>query len=100
MVVTQSIPQDPRIDAIKTDLSNIRDKVDQVTRSRDNARAYGSGRGRGRGRSRSFNRRDRSQSRPRSDEDPDICWYHKKYGDKTSRCTIPCKLSGTLKPEN
>ncbi|XP_047998341.1 uncharacterized protein LOC125235797 [Leguminivora glycinivorella] len=48
-----------------------------------------------RGRSRtpsSGRRRDRSASR---NKDPSVCWYHNRFGDKSTRCTRPCSYPGS-----
>ena len=48
-------------------------------------------------------RRDRSNSRPRRSSsrpngDPNHCWYHQQYGDRSRKCTPPCTFaSGNLK---
>ncbi|XP_063635323.1 uncharacterized protein LOC134806050 [Cydia splendana] len=37
-------------------------------------------------------RRDRSASKSR---DPSVCWYHNRFGDKSTRCTRPCNYPGS-----
>lgn len=37
--------------------------------------------------------RNRSQSRGR--EDSDLCWYHRRFGNKATTCRRPCKFSRT-----
>ncbi|XP_076381806.1 uncharacterized protein LOC143260424 [Megalopta genalis] len=32
----------------------------------------------------------RRRSRTRSPSQPGICWYHRKFGDRATRCTTPC----------
>ena len=53
---------------------------------------------RSRARSRSAIRKGRSGSRSsRQSTDPGICWYHRRFGDKATRCTLPCRFSPTAK---
>ncbi|KYM98353.1 hypothetical protein ALC62_10939 [Cyphomyrmex costatus] len=47
----------------------------------------------------------RSKSRDKSDStNSEICFYHRKFGSKAFKCTVPCSMSKTLaladKPEN
>ena len=55
-------------------------------------------RGRSSSRSRSNKSRLRSNSRNAkfNSKDQSICFYHKKFGDKAKKCTIPCTMSKTL----
>ncbi|XP_076384287.1 uncharacterized protein LOC143262264 [Megalopta genalis] len=32
----------------------------------------------------------RRRSRTRSPSQPGVCWYHRKFGDRATRCTTPC----------
>jgi hypothetical protein len=36
------------------------------------------------------NRRQSSRSSSRDDRKPTLCWYHRRFGDKTQKCTRPC----------
>lgn len=39
--------------------------------------------------------RSHSRSRDRSPDTPgDVCWYHRKFGAKASKCNSPCSFSG------
>lgn len=38
--------------------------------------------------------RNRSNSQPRSkSKEPGVCWYHRKFGNKSTRCTTPCTFA-------
>lgn len=39
-----------------------------------------------------FTQRPRSRSRSRNRSEPDeVCWYHRKFGDKATKCRKPCR---------
>lgn len=38
-----------------------------------------------------FSQRPRSRSRSREAESSEVCWYHRKYGDKAKKCRQPCR---------
>ena len=43
-------------------------------------------------------RKSRSRSRS-ANRKSNICWYHKRFGDKAQRCIIPCSESTKLHPQ-
>ncbi|XP_029168376.1 uncharacterized protein LOC114938562 [Nylanderia fulva] len=53
-------------------------------------------RGRSFSRSRSKTRLRSNSKDKKSDSKEQICFYHKKFGDKAKKCTIPCTKSKTL----
>lgn len=63
---------------------------DQLCNLSMDGRSSWRGRSNSRGRSRSFTRGGRSASRSRA-YDADICWYHRKFSSKATKCTKPCK---------
>lgn len=57
---------------------------------------------RGRSKSRGGgNYRNRSQSKPnnqtqKNEEKSGLCYYHRRFGDKATRCTMPCERNGQI----
>lgn len=41
--------------------------------------------------------RTRSKTPAARSDDPELCWYHSKFGDKAKKCRSPCKFSGNDK---
>ncbi|CAE1227778.1 unnamed protein product [Acanthosepion pharaonis] len=46
-----------------------------------------------------WRRRARSTSRGRR-VDPELCWYHHRFGTRAKNCSAPCKYSSKTKSEN
>lgn len=64
------------------------EKLDKLVRERQRSRSRGRG---------EFRRR---RSLPRKNENPEYCYYHRKFGDKAYKCEAPCKWSKNKESEN
>lgn len=75
-----------------TALREVNSKIDELTRRLDvMAMSKNCPNCRSRPRSRS-QRRFRSRSRSAA-KDPQVCWYHNRFGDKSAKCLPPCSYS-------
>ena len=68
------VPLDSQFREMQKAITNLSFQVAELTRER------------GRGL-----QRRRSVSRPRAN--PDICWFHERFGDQARRCDAPCRYS-------
>ena len=39
------------------------------------------------------NKREGPRHQHSKTPDPDLCWYHQKFGKQATKCTTPCKFS-------
>ncbi|XP_018400067.1 PREDICTED: uncharacterized protein LOC108777628 [Cyphomyrmex costatus] len=94
--ICQSVVEVPKADPVTPNLADLEKRIAALefkcsrSKSRSNYR-----------RRRNF----RSKSRDKSDStNSEICFYHRKFGSKAFKCTVPCSMSKTLaladKPEN
>ena len=74
------VPLDSQFTEMQKAITNLSLQVAELTRER----------GRRFQRRRSVSRR-RASSRPRAN--PDICWFHERFGDQARRCDAPCRYS-------
>lgn len=80
-----------RMDALSKEVGELRSLISEMT---VNGRARSKSRGRN---NNSQFRRTRSRSKP-AILDSSICWYHAKYGDKATRCLLPCTYKSAAWP--
>lgn len=67
---------------LKQEVASLRSQVQSTQQVRHRSRS---------GNRKYFNRnRSRSPSKPRN---PDVCWYHDRFGDRATKCTTPCNYS-------
>ena len=80
-----------RMDALSKEVGELRSLLSKMT---VNGRARSKSRGR---KNDSQFRRTRSRSKP-AVHDSSICWYHAKFGDKATRCLLPCAYKSSACP--
>ncbi|XP_039313966.1 uncharacterized protein LOC120359671 [Solenopsis invicta] len=73
----------------QSDFADLEQRIAALEVSHRRGRSFSRSRSKSKFRSNSRNKRSNSK-------DQSICFYHKKFGNKAKRCTIPCLMSKTL----
>lgn len=74
-------------------LTEMQMQIMELTKEIASLKSHTHRRGRSRDNDRSQDRNSRSRSRQRN---PDYCFYHNRFGNRATRCTIPCKYPTPL----
>ena len=84
-VETTTDSHSQELQQLRADLSDLKRMVESIHRSSRNRSPHpGSTR----------NRRSRN-STPEPPTEPDVCWYHRRFGEAARKCQAPCsKLTG------
>lgn len=86
-----AVTPNPEIAALCEQITRLTQEVAELKMNQRQSRSNFRGPGRGGWRRGSRNRsRNRSRSRSPSPSQPGVCWYHRRFGDKSTRCTTPC----------
>ena len=91
------------VTAPREDFSQLRDEIGQLsaavlaltTRDESVSKALSQ---RGRSRERSPARACPERRSPSRAADDDVCWFHRRFGDKARHCRSPCRFSSSRKP--
>ncbi|XP_065193198.1 uncharacterized protein LOC135824372 [Sycon ciliatum] len=68
---------------LRTEISSLHQQLDRASSSQHRGRSQSPGHG-----------RSKSPRRPQKDQSDDtLCFYHRRFGDKAQRCTMPCSES-------
>ncbi|XP_076225043.1 uncharacterized protein LOC143174687 [Nomia melanderi] len=89
-----AITTDTRFEMLCEQMARLTQQVVELTKNSSTTQHHGRsstfcGRSRWRHYSRSPNRSGNSSRSP-SLSQPGVCWYHRRFGDRSTRCTIPC----------
>ncbi|XP_076230265.1 uncharacterized protein LOC143176071 [Nomia melanderi] len=83
-----TIATDTRFEMLCEQMARLTQQVAELTKNNSTTQHHKrSSTFRGR---RRWHHRSRSRSRSPSPSQPGVCWYHRRFGDKSTRCTTPC----------
>lgn len=88
-----AVTSDTKFEMLCEQMAKLTQQVAEMTKAGSTMQRQGRPAFRGRRGWRRFGRspsHKRNNSRSPSPSQPGVCWYHRKFGDRSTKCTIPC----------